>query len=159
MIEVLYGFDTLDGDDRFVERLRRGVLAFSNIVVPGRYLVEMIPLLSRIPAWFPQARFKRDASHWARDFFAAKNEPYIAVAQSIVSLLRNASFLRLRSTHQPYNQAQGTAKACVLSTLIEQTLREHAAVSAGDEEHFKDVVGVAYIGEMCPSCIAICHHP
>lgn len=31
-------------------------------MVPGKYLVELFPVLQNLPGWFPGAGFKRDAS-------------------------------------------------------------------------------------------------
>ncbi len=82
----MYGIDVVDGNDRHLEVAERGASVFDTAIVPGRYLVETIPVLSKLPAWFPFAQFKRDAAALAKYVYAARNDPYEEVIQSLVSM-------------------------------------------------------------------------
>ena len=38
-----------------------------ELTVPGRYAVDAIPILERLPSWFPGAGFKRYAAEAERE--------------------------------------------------------------------------------------------
>ena len=41
-----------------------------ELTVPGRYAVDAIPILERLPSWFPGAGFKRYAAEAEREISA-----------------------------------------------------------------------------------------
>ena len=50
-------------------------------------------------------------------------------------------------THlDPSFKVQGTAKSSIVSKLMENLSREDEKAAQEDVEHFKDVVGLAYVG-------------
>ena len=83
-MDVIYGRDVADRDDPYVAIAEQGSSVFSHIVAPGKYLVELLPALARVPAWFPGAQFKRDAAEWKKDIDALRNVPYDAAVDAIV---------------------------------------------------------------------------
>ncbi|KAI0352607.1 CyP450 monooxygenase [Trametes cingulata] len=62
MFKIIYGMDVQDEQD---SRIALVEAAFEAIAegIPGRFLVEMFPILRNIPAWFPGAGFQRVLAH------------------------------------------------------------------------------------------------
>ncbi|KXN80787.1 O-methylsterigmatocystin oxidoreductase [Leucoagaricus sp. SymC.cos] len=62
--------------------VRLAVLAFEEALVeaatPGRFLVDIIPILRHVPVWFPGAGFKSQAKEWRSVLLRARDEPYRA---------------------------------------------------------------------------------
>ncbi|KAJ6460011.1 cytochrome P450, partial [Mycena sanguinolenta] len=61
MISAAYGIDPLPANDPYISLAEEAGKAFSLAMVPGRFLVDSIPLLKYVPEWFPGAGFKRIA--------------------------------------------------------------------------------------------------
>ena len=57
---------------------------FSEVMTPGRYLVEHFPALAHIPSWFPGAKFKRDAEKWRPNINFSQTLLYETVERAMV---------------------------------------------------------------------------
>ncbi|KAJ7251340.1 cytochrome P450 [Mycena rebaudengoi] len=61
IMSIAYGIDTLPSNDPYMVTAEAAIDAITEAIVPGRYLVDMIPILKYVPAWFIGAGFKRHA--------------------------------------------------------------------------------------------------
>ncbi|PSR75208.1 hypothetical protein PHLCEN_2v9249 [Hermanssonia centrifuga] len=63
---------SVEEKDREVEKINSFVSVQSQAVVPGKYLVNSIPALLRVPVWFPGAGWKREGlkknDWWSKKF-------------------------------------------------------------------------------------------
>ena len=91
IMRTSYGLEVAGPNDRHIFLAERGVDIFSLIMVPGRYLVEAIPTLRHIPAWFPGAQFKRDANVWKKEISALLHEPFAITLDQLVCIARTLS--------------------------------------------------------------------
>ncbi|OJT02970.1 O-methylsterigmatocystin oxidoreductase [Trametes pubescens] len=124
IMAVVYGITIAEHDDPYVSLAEKATNIFGKITMPGQYLVESMPFLRHIPSWFPGAGFKRDALQWSEVVVAARDAPYDAAMDAF---------------------ARGTAGPSVVTTLVENAMREHGSVSPQDDESFRDVAGLAYL--------------
>ena len=85
IIEVVYGRRIADDGDAYLAAVRKEIEIFSDVMTPGRYLVELFPWLVYLPSWFPGARFKRDADKWRPSINFAQNLLYDTVQRAMVS--------------------------------------------------------------------------
>ena len=53
-------------------------------LIPGTFLVDVIPALKYVPEWLPGARFKRMAKEWRCLALAMRDIPYENAKQEIV---------------------------------------------------------------------------
>ncbi|KAI0631045.1 O-methylsterigmatocystin oxidoreductase [Trametes polyzona] len=129
IMDVVYGLKVSapeheHEEDPYVSLAERGTAIFSRVVVPGQYLVELVPALRHVPAWLPGAGFKRDAARWAHDVDRVRNGPYDASLDAL---------------------AKGVARPCMVTSLVEKASRETGKVPFEDDQCFRDVAGLAYL--------------
>ncbi|EJD42594.1 cytochrome P450 [Auricularia subglabra TFB-10046 SS5] len=63
MLAITYGLPVEKHFDEFTRMNEAVAEAFVEANVPGRYLVDSIPILRYVPMWFPGASFKRYAAY------------------------------------------------------------------------------------------------
>ncbi|KAL1946267.1 hypothetical protein VTO73DRAFT_15394 [Trametes versicolor] len=124
IMDAVYGIVVAERDDPVLTRAEQIAATFSNIIVPGRYMVELLPSLSFLPSWLPGARFKRDAKRWRTQVIAARDETYDVFMESM---------------------ANGNARPCALSSLVETATQKEGSLSEEDEQRFRNVAGLAYL--------------
>ncbi|KAJ7251361.1 cytochrome P450 [Mycena rebaudengoi] len=66
IMSIAYGIHTLPSNDPYMETAEAAIDAMAQAAVPGRYLVDVIPVLKYVPAWFIGAGFKRQAREWKK---------------------------------------------------------------------------------------------
>lgn len=76
IMRASYGFDKISYDDELVHDAEKLLSMFSEVVVPGRYLVNHIPILRHLPAWCPGAGFKAKVKEMSRLSEKAVCEPF-----------------------------------------------------------------------------------
>ncbi|TFK88171.1 CyP450 monooxygenase [Polyporus arcularius HHB13444] len=59
---VAYGLEPQGEEDKYVGMLRELNAIGADLCVPGKYVVESLPVLQYLPSWLPGAGFKREIS-------------------------------------------------------------------------------------------------
>ncbi|KAF8147907.1 cytochrome P450 [Mycena galopus ATCC 62051] len=85
IISVAYGIDTLPVNDPYIALAEEAVKSFSDVMVPGRFLVDSIPVLKYLPEWFPGAQFKRIAREGRLLSQAIRNVPFAETKRRMAS--------------------------------------------------------------------------
>ncbi|KAJ7195215.1 cytochrome P450 [Mycena pura] len=85
VMSAAYGIDVLPSDDPYVGLAEKALAGLLTAVPPGRFLVESIPLLKYVPAWFPGAGFQRQALEWKRLALEMLDKPFVVAKQQIAS--------------------------------------------------------------------------
>ncbi|KAJ3497709.1 hypothetical protein NLJ89_g10312 [Agrocybe chaxingu] len=78
-----YGLEIASKTDRYITLAKEGVDPVLPALVPGTYLVDVLPILKNVPEWLPGAGFKRKAKEWCRLALAMRDIPYTAAKQEI----------------------------------------------------------------------------
>ena len=55
--------------------------------IPGKFLVDFIPVLKYVPDWFPGAGFKQKASRWKKVNAEVAQKPFRFVTEQAVTTL------------------------------------------------------------------------
>ncbi|THH27951.1 hypothetical protein EUX98_g6235 [Antrodiella citrinella] len=63
ILKIVYRHDTKAGHDPLVELVDEAMSQFIMLSRPGAYAVDFIPWLKYVPAWFPGAKFQREAKY------------------------------------------------------------------------------------------------
>lgn len=64
LISLTYGIPTKPENDPLVHLAEEAMAASATGAIPGKFLVDVFPLLKYIPEWFPGASFQRIAREW-----------------------------------------------------------------------------------------------
>ncbi|OJT03486.1 O-methylsterigmatocystin oxidoreductase [Trametes pubescens] len=123
IMRIAYGIEVAERNDEYVAMAEEGLAAFSSLLVPGKYLVELLPAMRFLPKWFPGARFKRDA----------------AEARIIVHRLRDTPWARTLAAMR-----EGTANPSMTTVLMERNSASEDAEAKEEEVVARNTVAVAY---------------
>ena len=85
LLKLVYGIDVDNSDHELVNGIRAAAQGFSEALVPGKFLVEFIPWLEYIPAWFPGAGFQKKFAEWRAMQVAFRIAPFERRNTSLVS--------------------------------------------------------------------------
>ncbi|OBZ65325.1 O-methylsterigmatocystin oxidoreductase [Grifola frondosa] len=124
MLSITYGIEVTGTDDEYAIIAGKAADTMEHLI-SGSHLVDMIPLLRYVPAWFPGAKFQKNIAKWRKDVVALREVPY-ATAKAAVEA--------------------GSACSSIVSSLLD-TLPQQGLVR-DDEELAKNVVGVAYVASV-----------
>ncbi|KAJ7146860.1 cytochrome P450, partial [Mycena epipterygia] len=77
IMSVAYGIDLLPINDPYIALSELAVTSSIELTIPGRFLVNSVPLLKHVPEWFPGAGFKRKAKEWKQVGRALQDVPFV----------------------------------------------------------------------------------
>ena len=84
---MVYGIDATGESGRKYIRTAEEVMGFINKAFqPGEYLVQILPWLRFVPAWFPGARFQREFASWRPKVLAVRDGPWEAALKKVSCL-------------------------------------------------------------------------
>ena len=83
-----YGYPVQPGKDPLVDLVDTAVSQFGQGTDPGAFLVDVIPVLKYVPAWFPGAGWKRTAARFRQTLIDMTDVPYRFVQEQMVGSLR-----------------------------------------------------------------------
>ncbi|KAF9000229.1 cytochrome P450 [Cyathus striatus] len=76
IVRLVYGYQVEKEDDPYIMLVSNALNLIGSIAIPGKYLVEFLPYLRFVPAWFPGAGFKRIAREVGRKASQIENAPF-----------------------------------------------------------------------------------
>jgi len=122
---VAYGYKTESDGDAFIQNIADYMKVYQRLMRPGEFLVDILPFLKHLPAWFPGAGFKQQAVEW----------------KETKETIHEIPFQRVK-----HDLAAGTATPSFAAHLIEERALDSKAGSKFDEEHIKLAAGSIYTG-------------
>ncbi|KAJ7241433.1 cytochrome P450 [Mycena rebaudengoi] len=93
MMSIAYGLDTLPVNDPYLDAAREATRILANASVPGRLLVDTIPMLKHTPLWFPGAGFKRKAVEWKKLVLRMVDPPFLRAKCAMDNGIARPSFV------------------------------------------------------------------
>lgn len=82
---IAYGLRIKRWDDPWIKLAEDTLAVILSSVIPGKYLVDSVPVLKHIPSWVPGARgFQRTAKQGRDMIQTFVKSPYDAVKEEIV---------------------------------------------------------------------------
>lgn len=90
-MSIAYGIQVKPVDDPYIEAAEKGVHGLVTAAVPGRFLVDMLPILKYVPEWVPGAGFQRRARKWKKWARAMVENPFEIAKENIVRVYLNRS--------------------------------------------------------------------
>ncbi|KAJ7607876.1 cytochrome P450 [Roridomyces roridus] len=111
-----YGIDVAAKDDPYVRLAEDGLASVTEALVPGKFLVDSLPLLKYIPYWFPGSGFQRLA-----------RESKI-LSQNMLEKPFAEAKRRITSGHAPYSFTAATLQNLDEFPGKEQAIKDTAAM-------------------------------
>ncbi|KAI0712382.1 O-methylsterigmatocystin oxidoreductase [Earliella scabrosa] len=76
IMKIVYGIDAKDEHDPTIDLIAAAIDAVTPAVVPGSYLVDALPFLRYVPAWFPGAGFQKQFATFRKSNDRIQDVPY-----------------------------------------------------------------------------------
>lgn len=87
IVRVAYGISaTGEAGRKYIHIAEEAMDFIKKVFQPGTYLVETLPWLRFVPAWFPGATFQREFARWRLVAQAARDEPWEAALNKVSGL-------------------------------------------------------------------------
>ncbi|EIN10379.1 cytochrome P450 [Punctularia strigosozonata HHB-11173 SS5] len=96
ILNISHGYEPKEKDDPIVGTVDLATEQFSESTQPGAFLVDVMPILRYVPAWFPGAGFQKKAALWRKTLLEMANIPHEIVKSKVASGTAIPSFT---STH------------------------------------------------------------
>jgi hypothetical protein len=81
---MTYSIDVQPYNDPYLKIAEEAVKSSSELLIPGAFLVDIIPILKYVPAWFPGAKFQRKAVVMRKHAAIIRNKTFAATEESMV---------------------------------------------------------------------------
>lgn len=85
MLSATYGLEISSKHDKYITMAEAGLEPVLTALIPGTFLVDVIPALKYVPDWLPGAGFKRKAREWRQLALKMRDTPYEHAKRKVVS--------------------------------------------------------------------------
>jgi cytochrome P450 len=92
VLRITHGYEVKEVDDPFVNLANRVTDHGSQATAPGAFMVDILPFLAKVPAWFPGAGFKLLAREWREILEEMVSAPHKLVKDQMVAGIAPVSF-------------------------------------------------------------------
>nr|VWO95057.1 N/A [Ganoderma boninense] len=76
VVKVVFGLDVVDDGDEIMTIVEDALEWIGETFTPGKYLIDVLPILQHVPTWFPGATVQRLIVKWRSTVVRLKEEPY-----------------------------------------------------------------------------------
>ena len=84
ILRTTYDYDVKSGHDEYVDLIESANSNFNKSIVPGAFLVDILPILKYLPEWLPGTRFLSLAREWKKETVASAEVPYSFTVKQMV---------------------------------------------------------------------------
>ncbi|KAF8528428.1 cytochrome P450 [Hysterangium stoloniferum] len=123
LMMTTYGLSITSADEDYITEAESLFDKINKVLVPGTYLVDVIPALKHIPVNFPFANFRREALEGRRQLQSVVDRPYQRVKSDM---------------------AKGTAPSSIVSDLLNNIEHEYGRMDDDAENTIKWAAGTLY---------------
>ena len=85
IVKVVFGIDVADRGDEIITLVEDALEWIGEAFAPGKYLLDILPILRHVPPWMPGATVQRLAVRWRSTLVQLKEVPYRRVKAAMVS--------------------------------------------------------------------------
>ena len=83
-LSMTYSIKVQPYNDPYIKIAEEALKSISELLVPGAFLVDIIPILKYIPEWFPGAKFQRKAAVMRKHAAIMRNTTFAATEELMV---------------------------------------------------------------------------
>ncbi|KAG2067385.1 cytochrome P450 [Suillus decipiens] len=92
ILRISYGYEVKENNDPFVDLADRVMGRTLQATTPGAFMVDVLPLLAKVPVWFPGAGFQRIAREWRETIEEMASAPHKLVKDQMAAGIAPISF-------------------------------------------------------------------
>ena len=81
---MTYSIKVQSYNDPYIKIVEDGIAASSELLIPGAFLVDIIPILKYVPEWFIGAKFQSKAAKMRKHAENVRNTPFAATEELMV---------------------------------------------------------------------------
>ena len=81
---MTYSINVRPYDDPHIKIAEEAIEAIAELMVPGAFLVDIIPILKYVPKWFPGAKFQSKAAVMRKYAAIMRNTTFAATEELMV---------------------------------------------------------------------------
>ena len=81
---MTYSINIQPYNDPYIKIAEEALKASSELLIPGAFLVDIIPILKYVPEWFPGAKFQRKAAVMRKHAEIMRNTTFSATEELMV---------------------------------------------------------------------------
>ncbi|KAI0751468.1 cytochrome P450 [Daedaleopsis nitida] len=85
IVMIAYGYKSKGDDDVIINTVDKSMEDFAAVFSPGAFLADVFPILTRVPAWFPGAGWKKRVAEHRETFEAMVELPYRWVKEQMAA--------------------------------------------------------------------------
>ena len=143
---MTYSINVRPYNDPYITIAEEAIEAGAELAVAGAFLVDILPILKYVPAWFPGANFQRKAAMTRSHSEKMRNATFAVTKELMVFTSRSSPGLFSKTESLMSSaQANGDYDPSFVSEALGQI--EHSDNPNQDVDLLKDVAAMAYVGE------------
>ena len=81
---MTYSINVHANNDPYIKIAEEAAEALSEFLIPGAFLVDIIPILKYVPEWFPGAKFQSKAAVMRKHSVIMRNTTFAATEELMV---------------------------------------------------------------------------
>ena len=81
---MTYSINVHPYNDPYIKIAEEAMLAIAELLIPGAFLVDIIPILKYLPEWFPGAKFQSKAAVMRKYALIMRNTTFAATEELMV---------------------------------------------------------------------------
>ena len=90
-LSVTYSINVRPYNDPFIAIAEEAIDSAAELMIPGAFFVDILPILKYVPDWFPGAKFQRKAAMLRVHSKKIRNAPFAATEKLMVFTPRSFS--------------------------------------------------------------------
>jgi hypothetical protein len=137
---MTYSINIRPYNDPYIKITEEAIGAGAELLIPGSFLVDIIPILKYVPEWFPGAKFQRKAAMMRKHAAIMRNTTFTATEELMVC--GSSPFLGLSVIR---SQARGDYDPSFITEVLLKDI-QHSDTPNQDTDLLKDVAVQAYVG-------------
>ena len=83
-LSMTYSINVRPYKDPYIKIAEEAVAAVAELLIPGAFLVDIIPILKYVPEWFPGAKFQSKAAIMRKHAATMRNATFAATEELMV---------------------------------------------------------------------------
>ena len=83
-LSMTYSINVRPYNDPYIKIAEEAVAIFAELLIPGVFLVDIIPILKYVPEWFPGAKFQSKAAMMRKHAAIMRNATFSATEELMV---------------------------------------------------------------------------